>query len=174
VLLDTGPVVDAVAASCAVPGLLPPVHRCGRTLVDGAVGHGSSLAHADSRGVDDIYLLPAGYPCAGPPPTSAVGVALTALAVMLHHQLLREVRAYAGHARLHVVPPLCPLVTSPADFSSGAALMGRARAETSDWLAGGSLAVADASGRTGADAGTDGVLSLHGPHPTTSRTGTDG
>ena len=133
-VLQTGPVVDAVAASAALPGLLPPVAWEGRPLVDGAVGHPRSLVHADARGVDDIYLLPAGYPCAGAPPVGALAVALTALTLLLHGRLLDEVDRYAGRARLHVVPPLCPLAVSPADFSRADELIERTRASTSVWL----------------------------------------
>ena len=132
--LDTGSVVDAVAASAAVPGLMPPVRRGERALVDGAVGQAGALAYADARGVDAIYLMPAGYPCAGPPPTSALAVALTALNLLLHRQLVHEVRAYAGRARLHVAPPLCPLAISPADFGHADSLMQRARLSTHHWL----------------------------------------
>jgi NTE family protein len=157
-LLGTGSVVDAVAASAAVPGLLPPVHRAGRALVDGAVGRAHTLAHLDASDVDDIYLLPAGYPCAGRQPTSALGVALTALNLMLHSQLVQEVGSYAGRARLHVVPPLCPLATSPADFSQAAALMLRARASTRDWLDQGPASIVGPV--------FDEVLAFHGRHHT--------
>ncbi len=37
VLLDHGSVTDAVSASMAVPGIFPPVHLGGRTLVDGVL-----------------------------------------------------------------------------------------------------------------------------------------
>ena len=37
VILDTGPVLPAVRASCAIPGILPPVKLGGRWLVDGGV-----------------------------------------------------------------------------------------------------------------------------------------
>ncbi|MFW5471096.1 patatin-like phospholipase family protein [Knoellia sp. CPCC 206435] len=155
--LDHGSVVDAVLASAAVPGLLPSVQRDGRTLVDGAVGHPGPLAYADEHGVADIYLLPAGYPCAGAPPRGALAVGLTALALLLHHQLVDEVERYAGNARLHVVPPLCPLAVSPADFGHAGEVLERAHETTSVWLE-----HEDATGRhTGA-----GVLGFHGPHDT--------
>ncbi|WP_270886095.1 patatin-like phospholipase family protein [Pedococcus sp. 5OH_020] len=133
-ILSAGPVVTAVLASAAVPGLLPAVTRDGRTLVDGAVGDVDALRHADACGVDEMYLLPAGYPCAGPAPVSAAGTALTSLSLVLHHQLLHQVREYRGRAALHVVPPLCPLVVSPADFSHAASLQNRARHATRGWL----------------------------------------
>jgi NTE family protein len=156
--LRSGSVVDAVAASAAVPGLLPPVRLGEHTLVDGAIGHASAMAHADAAAVDDIYLLPAGYPCAGPRATRALAVALTALTLLLHRQLVQEVRSYAGHARLHVAPPLCPLSVSPADFAHGDSLMQRARDSTDHWLS----HPADHGHDDRQDA--EGVLAFHGRH----------
>lgn len=156
VILGSGPVLDAVRASAAVPGLLPPVLLGQRTLVDGAIGHSGALAHADGCSVDEIYLLPAGYPCAAAPPSSALGTALTAVSVLLHRQLVEEVRAYTGHARLHVVPPLCPLAISPADFTHVDSLIQRAHASTDDWVNDGQDDGASVTG--------DGVLAFHGDH----------
>lgn len=157
VILSSGPVLDAVRASAAVPGLLPPVHLGGRTLVDGAIGHPGALAHADGCGVEEIYLLPAGYPCAGGPPRTALATALTAVSVLLHRQLVDEVRAYNGHARLHVVPPLCPLAISPADFTHVDSLLHRARVATDAWLR-------HRTDQAPPPATDDGVLAFHGPH----------
>ncbi len=97
---------------------------------DGAIGHPGTLAHADGCGVDEIYLLPAGYPCAAAAPSTALGTALTAVSVLLHRQLIDKIRAYTGHARLHVVPPLCPLAISPADFTHVDSLIHCAHAST--------------------------------------------
>jgi NTE family protein len=83
--------------------------------VDGAIGELDLLSHATAYGVTDIYLLPAGYPCAGTAPTTALGSVLAALSLLLHRQLLTQVRGYVGDAQLHVLPPLCPLSVSPAD-----------------------------------------------------------
>lgn len=135
VALTEGSSTDAVLASSAVPGLLPPVLLDGRTLVDGGVGEFDALAHAEARGADDIYLLPAGYPCAGSTPSTAAGTMLTALSLLLHRQLLTQVRAFRGRARLHVLPPLCPLSVSPADFTHAQALLRRSHRVTSEWLA---------------------------------------
>lgn len=157
VILGSGPVLEAVRASAAVPGLLPPVLLGQRTLVDGAIGHPGTLAHADGCGVDEIYLLPTGYPCAAAAPSSALGNALTAVSVLLHRQLIDEVRAYTGHARLHVVPPLCPLAISPADFTHVDSLIHRTHASTDDWLSHRQDEVEPVTG--------DGVLALHGQHP---------
>lgn len=149
-LLSTGPSVTAVRASAAVPGLLPPVVHDGSTLVDGAIGELDLLNGTAAHGVTDIYLLPAGYPCAGARTTTAVGTVLTALSLLLHRQLLGHVSGYTGAAQLHIIPPLCPLSISPADFSQTAALVARARRSTRHWLETGRRPEGDAS-----------VLSLH-------------
>lgn len=104
--------------------------------MDGAIGELDLLSHATAYGVTDIYLLPAGYPCAGTAPTTALGSVLAALSLLLHRQLLTQVRGYVGDAQLHVLPPLCPLSVSPADFSQTADLMARAHASTSRRLRG--------------------------------------
>ncbi len=148
--LTDGPAVDAVLASAAVPGLLPPVQLHGRTLVDGGIGDFDALRHAEAWGAQDIYLLPAGYPCAGPAPTTALGITLTSLSLLLHRQLQAQVRQYDGPARVHVLPPLCPLSTSPADFTQAAGLLKRSHRVTNQWLAHG-----------GADNPAPEVLSLH-------------
>jgi NTE family protein len=134
VALSRGPAVAAVLASAAVPGLLPPVETDGRTLVDGGIGEFDPLSYADASGVDDVYLLPAGYPCAGSPPTTALGTTLTALSLLLHRQLSSQVRDYRGRAWLHVLPPLCPLSVSPADFTQARSLVRRSHRVTGEWL----------------------------------------
>ena len=142
VVLSQGEVVTAVRASAAVPGLLPPQSWRGRVLVDGAVGGIDALDYANGQRPDDIYLLPAGYACAGPPATSALGTGLQALGLLLHRQVVRHVDRYSGPARLHVLPPLCPLSVSPADFSQSRALIAAAAESTTRWLERGDEVVA--------------------------------
>lgn len=163
--LRNGSVVDAVTASATVPGLLPPVWWDGHTMVDGAVGNPGVLEWADGYNIDHLYLLPAGYPCAAPAPTTALGAALTSLNLLLHRQLIGQVQAYAGTARLHVAPPLCPLAVPAADFGHADALMRRARASTRRWLEQTSDATTVPSASGPAD-----VLAFHGPHEHGPRT----
>ena len=68
------------------------------------------------------------------PPTTAVGVALDAITLLSQQQLIGEVARYAGPARLRVLPPLCPLAVSAADFSHADELIARARKATGSWL----------------------------------------
>ena len=135
VLLSSGDAGSAVVASAAIPGVFPPVCREGRVLIDGGIAEHTAIRHAVDHGADEVYLLPAGFPCAlAAAPTTAVGVALQALTLLSQQQLIGEVTGYAGPATLKVLPPLCPLKVSAADFSQADELITRARKATGSWL----------------------------------------
>jgi NTE family protein len=57
--------VDAVAASCAVPGVWPPVTIGGRRYMDGGVGSSVNMALADDCGVA-VVLVPSGRSAPSP------------------------------------------------------------------------------------------------------------
>jgi NTE family protein len=135
VLLSAGGVVPAVLASAAIPGVFPPVPIDGRHLVDGGVADHTAVSQAVGLGASEIYVLPAGYPCArGRAPASALGVAVQALTLLIEQRLIVEVAGYAGAATIKVLPPLCPLTVSAADFSHGAELVDRGHRATAAWL----------------------------------------
>lgn len=135
VMLSSGDAVSAVVASAAIPGIFPPVYRAGRVLIDGGIAEHAAIRHAIDCGADEVYLLPTGFPCAlRAAPTSAVGVALQALTLMSQQQLIGEVARYAGPAKLKVLPPLCPLKVSAADFSHADQLITRAKEATAAWV----------------------------------------
>jgi NTE family protein len=138
VLLSTGPVDAAVRASAAVPGLYPPVLIDGQFLIDGGVAHGAGVEDAIALGATTIWVLPTGYPCAlTRPPRSAVGVALQALTLLTEQRLITGVAAHSPDVTVKVLPPLCPLAITAADFSHAAELIDRARRATAGWLADG-------------------------------------
>jgi NTE family protein len=58
--LERGDLVTALLASCAVPGLLPPVRIGDRWLVDGWVLANAPIGWAAEQGADNIYVLPCG------------------------------------------------------------------------------------------------------------------
>ena len=135
VLVSEGSVLDAVLASAAIPGIFPPVAVAGRHLVDGGVAHHTAVGQAVDLGASEIYVLPAGYPCAlTRPPQSALGVAVHALNLLIEQRLIAEVARYGGAATVKVLPPLCPLRISAADFSHGAELVERGHRASVTWL----------------------------------------
>lgn len=134
-LLSEGPAVPALLASCAIPGIYPPVRLGGKVYVDGGVSANTPVSHAVELGADVVYVLPTGYACALPrPPSGAIGMALHALTIMLQQQLIRDVERNEGRAEIHVMPPLCPLNVFPGDFSRSADLIDRSRTATAHWL----------------------------------------
>jgi NTE family protein len=135
VLLSTGDAISAVLASTAIPGLLPAVHREGLVLVDGGLANNAAISQAVVLGADRIFVLPTGVACAlTDPPASPLAAALQALSFLTQQRLIRDVTAFAEHAELHVLPPLCPLGSSSADFSHARELTDRARHATGSWL----------------------------------------
>ena len=87
-----------------------------------------------------MIILPTGYSCAmDRPPIGAVANALHALTLLIARQLVSELEDLAANIEYFVVPPLCPLVGSPYDFSQSAAHIERAVRSTEEWLSHGGL-----------------------------------
>jgi NTE family protein len=140
VVLSSGPVIPALLASAAIPGVFPPVVYDGRTLFDGGVANNTPIATAIELGAGRVIVLPSGYSCALPePPRGAIALALHALTLMIVHQLVVDVQRFGDRAEIVVVPPLCPLLVSPYDFAPTGDLIDRAEASTKTWLATGGL-----------------------------------
>jgi len=133
--IRSGPLVPALLASAAIPGVYPPVALRDRVLVDGALGSGSPLAAAVALGATRILVLPTGYSCTRPSaPTSAAGIALQGFNILTVGKLVATIREYRTNVPIDVVPPLCPLDVSPVDFSRTDELIDRAERSTAHWL----------------------------------------
>jgi NTE family protein len=125
VVLSSGPSVPALLASCAIPGVFPPVTIGRRELIDGGVANHTPIAAAVELGARVIYVLPIGYPWLHQEPANALGMALQALARMVEQRLESEIATFRGTADIRVVPAIEPLAVSPADFTRTAELIER-------------------------------------------------
>jgi NTE family protein len=135
VLLSTGDAVDAIAASAAIPAVLPPVRIDGRDLVDGGVVNNTPLSHAIALGATTVWVLPTGYSCAMPAsPRGALAMVVHAFTLAINQRLGSDIARFEGTADLRVVPPLCPVRVSPVDFSQSASLIERSLDSTRRWL----------------------------------------
>lgn len=144
VVLSSGPVVEAVMASAAIPGVFAPVAIDGRLLVDGGVANNTPISVAVGLGADRIVVFPAGFACAlQRPPVTAIGQILHALSLLVARQLVYDLERYATSTELLVVPPLCPLDVSPYDYSACESLILRAGQSTRAWLDAGGVRQAD-------------------------------
>jgi NTE family protein len=135
VLLSEGDAVAAVLASAAIPAVFPPVRLGDRDLIDGGVADNAAVSHALQLGADVVYVLPTGYACAlDNAPTTVLGNALHALTLLIEQRLILEVAIYSEGADIRVLPPLCPLTVSSADFRHAALLIDRAEIASARWL----------------------------------------
>ena len=140
VRLSNGSAVDAVLASCAIPGAFPPVRIGEHHLVDGAVASNTPIRVALDLGATRLVVLPSGYACAlESPPRGAIAAGLHAITLLIAHQLVADLERCGRHVEIVTVPPLCPLAVSPYDFSRASELIERAAAQTRRWLEQGGL-----------------------------------
>ncbi|MGY2002602.1 patatin-like phospholipase family protein [Blastococcus sp. SYSU DS1024] len=100
-----GPLVPAVLASCAVPGLLPPVELDGEHYLDGGLVHSIPVGRAVALGADTIYVLHVGRidrPLR--PPARPWEVATVAFEIARRHRFAADLAALPPGVRLHVLP----------------------------------------------------------------------
>jgi NTE family protein len=140
VVLSDGPTSDAIVASTAIPGAFAPIRYKDFYLADGAISSNTPIKVAVAKGANRLIILPTGFACAThAPPVGAVANALHALTLLIARQLVSELESLAPGIEYFVVPPLCPLVGSPYDFSRTADHIERAIQATDAWLAQGGL-----------------------------------
>jgi NTE family protein len=118
-----------------VSGVLPPVELGEHLLMDGGIVNNTPISNAIDAGATRIYVLPTGYACdLRRPPKSALAMSLQAISLLVQQRLITDVQELQGQVDLRVLPPVCPLDVSPADFSHARELIDTARAGASHWL----------------------------------------
>jgi NTE family protein len=100
--LSTGPAVDGIPASTAVPGIFPPVAFGRRQLIDGGVVNHTPISDAVELGAERIYVLPtqghhsrSAHVSAG-----ALDAAIHGLHLLVHGRLEADLTRYAADAGL--------------------------------------------------------------------------
>ena len=102
---SSGPVVPAVMASCAVPGLLPPVEIDGTHYFDGGLVDSIPVGRAVALGASVVYVLQVGRiesPLAVPRRPWEVG--LVAFEIARRHRFHEEMSSLPDRVRVHVLP----------------------------------------------------------------------
>jgi NTE family protein len=101
----SGPLVDAVMASAAVPGLLPAVEIDGEHFLDGGIVNSIPVARAVELGAATIYVLHVGRldrPLE--PPRWPSEVALVAFEIARRHRFLGDLERLPDDVTVHVLP----------------------------------------------------------------------
>ncbi len=102
---DSGPVEDAVMASCALPGVLPPVEVNGRHYLDGGIVNSIPVSRAVELGAKRIYVLHVGH--IDDPlnvPRHPWDVAMVSFEIARRHRFHREVRTPRPDVEITVMP----------------------------------------------------------------------
>jgi NTE family protein len=101
----SGPILPAVLASAAVPGLLPPVRIGGEHYFDGGLVHSIPVGRAVQLGAQRIFVLHVGrieQPLRAPRRPWEVG--LVAFEIARRHRFVEEMASLPEHVTVHVLP----------------------------------------------------------------------
>ena len=130
VRLSEGPAIEAVLASTAIPGLLPPVWMGSRLLADGGVSNNTPVSHAIELGAERVYILPTENPGARAlprrPPRGAPGAAVSALTQLFGARLQADLARYATTAEMIVLPAVNPQHIPLTSFTHASDLIAQA------------------------------------------------
>ena len=134
VRLSRGPLVEAVLASAAIPGIFPPVDWDGRLLIDGGVANNTPVSHALELAPRHVYVLPTGGPCElTAPPRGAIGMLVHATSLLVSQRFTGEALTLEG-SRVTILPPPCPIQVQPMDFGHARDLIDRSYAGAARFL----------------------------------------
>ena len=113
-----GPLVQAILASAAVPGVLPPVQIGGEHFIDGGIVNSIPISRAVELGATEIYVLHVGRierPLT--PPTTPLQVALVAFEIARRHRFARDLASLPDGVVAHVLPTGEPKRVTRAQLS---------------------------------------------------------
>lgn len=102
---ESGPLVDAILASAAVPGILPPVRVGDEHFIDGGLVNSVPLDRAIALGAEEVFVMHVGrldQPLAAP--RRLRDVAMVAFEVARRHRFVRELAHVPDRVRVHVLP----------------------------------------------------------------------
>ncbi|RMD81706.1 MAG: hypothetical protein D6815_11110 [Candidatus Dadabacteria bacterium] len=138
--MSSGNAADAVMASASIPALFPPVVIGGRHLVDGGIANNTPISVACKLGARRVVVIPTGFACRLESiPTDPLAMALHGISLLIARQLAVDLERYCSTAELFVTPTLCPLATTPIDFSNAGILIERSATEARAWIESGGL-----------------------------------
>lgn len=100
-----GSLIDAILASTAVPGVLPPVEIGGEHFVDGGIVNSIPLSRAIELGAKEIFVFQVGrieHPLEVP--KTPLQVALVAFEIARRHRFARDLASTPEGVTVHVLP----------------------------------------------------------------------
>lgn len=147
---SSGPLVEPILASAALPAVLPSVEIAGVRYLDGAIVNDVPISRAVELGAQTIYVLHCGtIDRPRPEPKRPLDVAVQAYWIARHHRFKRDLETLPDGVEAIVLPSGQTKTLRFNDFGHSAAMIRNAYIATDRFL--------------------DGVVDDHGPLPADDR-----
>src|SRR5262245_64399755 len=131
----SGPLIDPILASCAIPAVYPAVEIDGVRYLDGAIVDEVPMARAVDLGARTIYVLRVGaFSRPRPEPRRPLDVAVQAYWIGRQHRFKREMAAMPPTVRVHLLPTGQTPTMRYNDFTRSAELIAMAYEATREYL----------------------------------------
>lgn len=123
-VLRSGPLLPALLASSAIPGIYPPVDHDGLRLYDGGVVANVPMRQAVAMGARSLVVLDCFFPGQLPRSTDTIAdILLYTALVTMHSQSVSEATLVAESIPVVYLPGPAPRLVSPLDFTHTAELI---------------------------------------------------
>jgi NTE family protein len=110
---STGDLIEPVLASCALPGVFPPVRIGEEHFVDGGLVNSIPLDHAVARGADTVWILHVGrLEEELKPPRFLWEAAFVAFEISRRHRFHTDLERVGSEVTVHVLPTGLPARTA--------------------------------------------------------------
>jgi NTE family protein len=134
-MVDEGDLRPAVMASCAIPGVFPPVQHLGRTLVDGGLVANVPVVQALRMGAASVVVLDCGlWGIEDQLPVTLVETMLRVSAMVVRQQLVHDLPLVTAQVPVVYLPGPYPMASSPLDFGRSVTLAASAYAAARPFL----------------------------------------
>jgi NTE family protein len=135
-LIESGELLTPLLASCAIPGIYPPVEYQGQTLYDGGLIANVPLRQALTMGAKSLVVLDCALSSRIPtPPKTFAEVMMFTAMVSMRNQSILEAPLAAAEVPVLYLPGPDPVRLSPLDFSHTSELSAQAYEVARDFLA---------------------------------------
>jgi NTE family protein len=134
-LIRSGRLLEPLLASCAIPGIFPPVEHEGRLLYDGGLVANVPMRQALTMGAKSLVVLDCAFPgkMPGAPRTFAEVMMFTAM-ISMRNQAVLEAPLAAAEVPVLYLPGPAPVRVNPLDFGHTETLADEAYTAAREYL----------------------------------------
>ena len=134
---DSGPLIDPILASAALPAVYPAVVIDGVRYLDGAIVDDVPVLRAVELGARTVYVLQVGaFSRPRPEPRRPLDVAVQSYWLARHHRFKADLAAVPSDVVVHLMPTGQTPTMRYNDFTRSGELIALAYEASSDYLAG--------------------------------------